>query len=390
MIILRYITREILTTTAVISGALVLFSVGSRFSKYLDQAWRGEFSPNVLFLILAYRIPEFLTIILPISFFLGALMAFGRLYVDNEMVVLSSGGVGKAKVLFYTLFSASIVAAFVAVLSIWLGPHYVAKTLEIYEAQAQRSELGVLAPNRFQMLSDGKLMTYFESFNESRTKINNVFIAEMATDSPNSMVDAVVATAANIKSSEIDENQLFVITAKEGEEWEDPESGQRYLLLHDGYQYVGQPGQKKYQELKFESYGYLIERREVVPSGRIRLESLPPKKLIETNHNAYKAELHWRIALPLMVIIVTFIAVPMSHTNPRQGRYVKMLPAFFLFMSYLGLLVVAKGWLEEGKLSTSLGLWPFHGLYLLLGFILLWWNNGQPNGKLAWSRKSHA
>ena len=250
MIILRYITREILTTTTVISCALVLFSVGSRFSKYLDQAWRGDFSPNVLFLILAYRIPEFLTIILPISFFLGALMAFGRLYVDNEMVVLSSGGVGKAKVLSYSLLSASLIAAVVAVLSIWLGPYYVAKTLDIYEAQAQRSELGVLAPNRFQMLSDGKLMTYFDSFNESRTKINNVFIAEMATDSSNSVVDAVVATAANIKTNPTDEKQLFVLTAKEGEEWEDPESGQHYLLLHDGYQYIGQPGQKKYQELK--------------------------------------------------------------------------------------------------------------------------------------------
>ncbi|MGI1678517.1 MAG: LPS export ABC transporter permease LptF [Cellvibrionaceae bacterium] len=388
MIILRYITREILTTTLVISGALVLFSVGSRFSKYLDQAWNGDFSPSVLFLVLAYRIPEFLTLILPVSFFLGALMAFGRLYVDNEMVVLSSGGIGKGKILGHTLFSAVIVAIVVAALSIWIGPHYLAKTQNIFEEQSQRSELNVLAANRFQTLSDGKLMTYFQSFNESRTKINNVFIAEMSTG------DSALSEAGllnddslkNISGNAAEQDQLFVITAKEGEEWVDPKTAKRYLLLHDGYQYVGKPGERNYQELKFDTYGYYLEPREVEHGRTVRLENLPLKRLLDVNHQAYKAELHWRIALPIMVLIVTFIAVPMSHTNPRQGRFVKMLPAFFLFMSYLGLLVVAKGWIEEKKLSASIGLWPIHGVYLCMGFVLMWWNNGQPNGKFLNSR----
>ncbi|MGH1469700.1 MAG: LPS export ABC transporter permease LptF [Cellvibrionaceae bacterium] len=391
MIILRYITREILTTTLVISGALVLFSVGGRFSKYLDQAWNGDFSPNVLFLVLAYRIPEFLTLILPISFFLGALMAFGRLYVDNEMVVLSSGGIGKGKILGHTLFSSGIIAIVVAALSIWIAPHYLAKTQNIFEEQSQRSELNVLAANRFQTLSDGKLMTYFQSFNESRTKINNVFIAEMSTDelSPSDTGQPVSDLKTVLSSADsAEQEQLFVITAKEGEEWNDPDTGRRYLLLHDGYQYVGKPGERNYQELKFETYGYYLQPRDVVRGRSVKLENLPLKRLLEVDHQAYKAEFHWRISLPIMVIIVTFIAVPMSHTNPRQGRFVKMLPAFFLFMSYLGLLVVAKGWVEEQKLSTSVGLWPIHGMYLCLGLALMWWNNGQPNGKMFNSRVS--
>lgn len=369
MIIQRYITREILTTTLVISGALVLFSVGSRFSKYLDQAWNGDFAPNVLFLVLAYRIPEFLTLILPVSFFLGALMAFGRLYVDNEMVVLSSGGIGKGKILGHTLISSAIIAGIVAALSIWVSPHYLQKTQMIFEEQSQRSELNVLAANRFQTLSDGKLMTYFRSFNESRTKINNVFIAEMSTGE------------VSTQTQDADEQKLFVITAKEGEEWIDPETERRYLLLHDGYQYVGKPGERDYQELKFETYGYYLEPREVDQGRTVRLENLPVKRLLDVNHQAYKAEFHWRISLPIMVIIVTFIAVPMSHTNPRQGRFVKMLPAFFLFMSYLGLLVVAKGWIEEQKLSTTIAMWPIHAGYFCLGLLLMWWNNGQPTGK---------
>jgi len=70
---------------------------------------------------------------------------------------------------------------------------------------------------------------------------------------------------------------------------------------------------------------------------------------------------------------VTLIAVPLSRVNPRQGRFLKLLPAILLYMGYLTILISARGALEKGKLSPALGLWWVHVLFLLIGLGLLYW-----------------
>ena len=82
----------------------------------------------------------------------------------------------------------------------------------------------------------------------------------------------------------------------------------------------------------------------------------------------------------LSVILLVFVrgflgfpmllAIPLSKTNPRRGRYSKLFPSIILYLIYLVLLNAAKGALEEGKLPTNLGLWWVHGVFLLLASVL--------------------
>ena len=85
------------------------------------------------------------------------------------------------------------------------------------------------------------------------------------------------------------------------------------------------------------------------------------------------AELQWRLSLPLLVFIVTLMAVPLSRVNPRQGRFLKLLPAILLYMAYLTILIAARGALEKGKIPPALGLWWVHGIFLVIGLGLLYW-----------------
>ena len=75
----------------------------------------------------------------------------------------------------------------------------------------------------------------------------------------------------------------------------------------------------------------------------------------------------------LLVFVVTLLAVPLSRVNPRQGRFLKLLPAVFLYMAYLALLIAARGALDKGKIPQSLGLWWVHGVFVLIGLLLLYW-----------------
>ena len=67
--------------------------------------------------------------------------------------------------------------------------------------------------------------------------------------------------------------------------------------------------------------------------------------------------------------------MPLSRVNPRQGRFLKLLPAILLYMAYLTLLIAARGALDKGRIPMSLGLWWVHGIFLAIGLLLLYWES---------------
>ena len=102
-------------------------------------------------------------------------------------------------------------------------------------------------------------------------------------------------------------------------------------------------------------------------------DAIPTLDLIGNPEPRAIAELQWRISLPLLVFVVTLIAVPLSRVNPRQGRFLKLLPAILLYMAYLTLLIAARGALDKGKIPVALGLWWVHAIFLVIGLGLLYW-----------------
>jgi lipopolysaccharide export system permease protein len=76
-----------------------------------------------------------------------------------------------------------------------------------------------------------------------------------------------------------------------------------------------------------------------------------------------------------MVFVVALLAVPLSRTNPRQGRYMKMLPAILVFVFYFIFLSSLRGAMENGKWPIYPGLWAVHAAFLTLGLVLFNWDN---------------
>ena len=84
-----------------------------------------------------------------------------------------------------------------------------------------------------------------------------------------------------------------------------------------------------------------------------------------------KALLQWRISLPLLVPIVTLLAVSVSRVSPRQGRFFHLFPAMMIYVAYLGLLIVARKNLGKGALPEWLGLWGVHLFFFCIAIVLL-------------------
>jgi lipopolysaccharide export system permease protein len=73
-----------------------------------------------------------------------------------------------------------------------------------------------------------------------------------------------------------------------------------------------------------------------------------------------------------MVVIIVLLAVPLSRTNPRKGRFAKLLPAVLLYFFYLMALNIIRENMETGEIPIGLTLLPVHAIFLSLGCFLIW------------------
>jgi lipopolysaccharide export system permease protein len=346
LIIFRYLAREALISTAAVTSVLLLIITSARLIKYLANAATGKMEAGFVFWVLLWRIPGFLELLLPLGLFLGILLAYGRLYLDSEMVVLRACGISLRRLALYAMGPALLIAALVATMTLWLAPLGAAKSEEMFSIQESRSELELLTPGRFQSQTGGRQVTYAESYDAETDQLQEVFIAQRNEN-----------------------GEPIVLMADRAERQYIPEYGGRFLILQDGYRYDGTPGQATYSRTAYEGYGISLPEAEIA-SEITELDALPTLQLLSSDKLAEQVRLHWRLSLPVLAFIVTLIAVPMSRTNPRQGRFAKLIPSIVLYLLYLTLLTSMRSSAEEGEVSVWI-LWLIHAAFLLLAANLI-------------------
>ena len=88
------------------------------------------------------------------------------------------------------------------------------------------------------------------------------------------------------------------------------------------------------------------------------------------------AELHFRLAVPIATLILAILAVPLSRSQPRAGRYGKLAIGLLVFIIYFNLLSAGKTWIETATVEPAIGLWWVHGLMIAFAAILIGGQNG--------------
>jgi lipopolysaccharide export system permease protein len=364
VIIFRYLCREILSATTAVCVILLLVLMSGRFVKYLAKAVTGDMESGVIFAMIGYRIPGFLELTLPLAFFLAVLLSFGRLHIQNEMSVLKACGVSEKRLTGYTLILALFFAAITALLSLSVAPSGMAKAEALQKAEKQRSELDKLMPKKFYSLSGGKGVTYAEGVTEDR-ELDEVFLA-MAVGSEETSNRSLVLVLADKGRQKQAEG-----SSEDGAE----ANAERYLVLDKGYRVEGIPGQHDYQITYFEEYGSRLEDSKPLDTEP-KTDAISTQDLLDSDDLELQATLQWRLSIPLLVLVVTLLAVPLARTNNRQGRFGKLLPAIVLYFTYLVSLNAMRGAIESGSVPVSVTMLPVHFVYLSLAIVLL--RSGRP------------
>ncbi|MEM1111157.1 MAG: LPS export ABC transporter permease LptF [Pseudomonadota bacterium] len=352
MKILRFLTREVMTHMVAVSFVLLVIIFSGRFVKYLAEAAVGDIAADILLPVMLYRLPGFLELIIPLGLFIGILMSYGRLYVESEMVVLTACGVSPQRLTAYTLVPATLVMLIVGLLSLLVTPLGAERAQALLDDPESSQGLQTLASGRFQSRRGSDIVSYAQDIDAETGLMETVFLAQSGRDRDGRPV-------------------ITVTYAKEGEIAVDPATGARYFELREGFQYEGLPGRRAYQIASFQRFGERLPE----PEGGIRtaapVDGRPTLALLESEAPEDKAALQWRLSLPLMVPIVAVIALCLSKTDHRRGRYIKMLPALVIYLVYLLLLMNARTALEDGA-GLPGGIWSVHLVFLIIGLAMLY------------------
>ena len=72
---------------------------------------------------------------------------------------------------------------------------------------------------------------------------------------------------------------------------------------------------------------------------------------------AANAQLHFRLAPPLLTFAFAIMAVPLARSTPRQARYGRVIMGFLAYLVGMQLMLMGTEWLEVGRMPAALGLW---------------------------------
>ena len=332
--------REFTTTAIATFIVLLSIAVTTQLVRFLGLAASGSISFAGVFALLVLAAFTYLPVLVSLTLFIAVLMTLTRSYRDSEMIVWFSCGMSLTRWVRPVLLFAVPLVILIALLSLVLSPWAVTKSDEFRQYMDNRDDVSQVTPGTFRESKQNERVFFVENVNEGENVVANVFVSSTQHQKPGIIVA----------------NRGFLETAQNGD---------RFLVLLSGRRYEGTPGTTEYRVSQFERYAMRIETREV-KAATPRKKSMSTLDLLRVPDPAYRAELAWRLGLPLSALVLALLAIPLSFVNPRAGRSLNLILAILIYMIYNNFLSIAQAWITQQRVSLQVGLWGVHAAMLLL------------------------
>lgn len=367
-IIDRYLLRELVASFLAVSAVLLLISIGETVVAVLNQVTRGRIPSDLLFSMIGLRAVDSLNVLLPLAVFLGVLLAYGRLYRDSEMAVLSASGLSASGLLRPLALLALPLALILGLVSFWLAPAAVRLSQSMVEEANRSLLIAGLEPGRFVALPGQEGIIYVGEMSADGSKFTRMFVESERVEADGT-------------------SQIHVVTATDGELYRDTD-GERFLALNDGFRVEGTPGQDDFRLLRFARNDMKLPANDSEDTSDAAKRAAPTRELWSSTEPLQRAELHWRLAPLLSALVLSLLALPLSRSSPRQPRYASMIVAVLGYIVYANFLALGRSWMVQGKLATGFGLWWVYLPTIAIAAWLIW--RGQPLRRARAARKAAA
>jgi lipopolysaccharide export system permease protein len=341
----RYVLREVVQTWLAVTGVLVAILVSNQLSRVLGQAADNQYGRHVVFDLIALGAVMNLSVIVPVGLLLSVVLTLGRLYHDSEMAALQACGYAPARLLAPLFAFAAVIAVGLAWLSFFQVPRADSQVQSLRRSAIKEAQFGQLDAGRFRSFSGGAAVFYAERVDADGV-LHNVFVRHES----GGRIELALADTATYSKGDL--------------------NGMHFVTLFNGRRYEGTPGTSEFRVIEFREHGIPISTPADV-IGPQDPDTKPTRELWGTGAASDIAQLQSRASSPLMALVLTLVAVPLSRLRPRQGRYARVGFAIVVYFVYSNLLSAAKVWVEKGELPPAVGVWWVHLAVLGLGLYLV-------------------
>ena len=351
MIFQRAIRRELRNTVGAVFTTLFTIVITVMLIRILGDAAGGRVASGDVVALLGFAALIYLPVILSLTAFVSVLLVVARSYQDSEMIVWFASGLSLMRWIRPVMAVGLPIVMLTAALSLWLTPWASRLSAEYKETFKNREDISRISPGKFQESASGDRIFFVEGLSSDTRNVENVFVSQ-SRDKNNSVV------VAQVGSINVDAR------------------GDKLLELRNGHRYDGTPGTPDFQTMDFGRYVIVISssHRELEDNKSARV--LPTAALIASPEPSNKAELLWRISLPILCLLQMLLAIPLGFVNPRRGRTLNLMIALVLAISYLNSLGIVQAAVGQGRISFGTAWWPLHlAAFLVITLLFFWRNN---------------
>ncbi len=350
-----YVARQIIKPLASALFVAVLVLLLERLLRLLDLILGSDGPVGIFFQIMAYLVPEYAGLALPMSLLLGVMLGFNQLSRDGEIDAFQASGLG----LRYQARSAFAIGMIITILT-GLIVGYV-KPFSRYAYQsvvyaATETALNVLLrPNVFAEM--GAMTVFIEGIRPETGTFTDVFLYEGAEDGGST-----------------------VITARDGALTRSLAGGVPILRLFDGVRLsIGGNDRELIEQDKSTTVGVLRfnelrtamsedsaglfrprggDRREYTLDELWKLRNNPPDGLRTTD---MVSELHSRIVQTLSIPVLPFLAIALGLVGRRRSDKIYGIAiGLLILVGYNQLLEFGKNLVQDSDSGPFIALWlPF-------------------------------
>src|SRR5262245_40228705 len=228
-------------------------------------------------------------VLLPTSLYIGVLTTLNQWHRNREAFALYGSGVRPNRAARPVWLIAIIVSILVAGLSWYARPWAFAETYRL-DAMAGELSSAAMQPDRFYTFG-GSVVLSADAIDRTKDAMHGVFIETTAPD------------------------QIRVIRAESGKLHGTQGDRRQFIELEHGTTYLLSESSRADRVTTFESLAYYAPGQAAVDVENKR-RAMPTAALVDTTDPKERAEFQWRMCLPLIALLMTFIAVEISRAMP--------------------------------------------------------------------------
>ena len=351
----RYLTRKYLAIFSLVFLALLSISVIVTFFEGIDNIFEHNKSLGLLVKYIQYRIPEFISFILPVTALATTLLALGFLTKFNEVTAMKACGISLYRLIIPIILLGFLASAVSFYFQEWVLPFSNRKVEETWNRINDVPARSFSYLNRHWVLGKNKDRIYhYDFFDPQKSLFSQLSIFDI-DPSTWSLKRRITAQQATLRGDRLILKKYWLREfANERPVTFDMDKEMSLALAETKNYFVKdwkEPAQMTYAELQNH-----IRELEEMGFETIR----------------YRVDLDYKVSFPLVALIMTVLGIPFAFTMGKRGTLVGIGLSLIIAMVYWGAVGIFKSFGYVGLLSGFLAAWGpnlvfgLAGLYLLL------------------------